>query len=356
MLIGVDCGPLKEEGRTGTHNYLYNLLKNLSKIDLDNEYILYFSQEPSSQFWSDIASNNKNWRWKVLKRFFWTQVSLAKATFCDRPDRLLCTWHTVPVVHRPATKIISVIHDLSVVGWSMYAALILSDTIIGVSDSTCKKIIRRVPCRKKSTFKVYEGVDLQKYKRSEATRVSEVRRKYGLKNPYFLSVGTLTKRKNLENMFCAFEALLKETVDRNMLYVVVGSDCKDAKSIREYARSLNFGDRIKFLGRLDDSEVISLYSGAVALLYVSKEEGFGLPILEAFGCLCPVITADGTSTKEVAGDAAFLTDPLSPNNIKENMRAVLNGGSEIATKIAKGMKIAEGFSWEVCANNMIEKY
>lgn len=358
MLIGVDCQHLVEEGRTGTHNYLYNLLANLAGVDLQNKYVLYFKQEPSEMFWRAVSLDNPNWTYKVLKSgISWTQLSLASATFVDKPDYLICTWHTLPIIHNISTRIVSVIHDFSYKGYKevfLYASLVMSYRLVGVSDFTYSTIIKLVPWRKRSVARIYEGVDTTKFKKSEVGSVDAVRYKYGLHDRYFISVGTLNVRKNLEKMIEAFCVYCNQSPELLCDYVIVGKCEPGYEHIYEFAKRNSFGNRIKFLGRLSDDDVVSLYSGALALLYVSLEEGFGLPILEAFSCSCPVITSNTSSTKEIGGDAAYLADPGNVEDIKNALLEVSTGGVQVQDRIAKGVNRVKLFSWQSCAENFLK--
>lgn len=346
MLIGVDCAHLVEEGRTGTENYLYNILKNLAEADKENNYVLYFKVEPSAVFWNDLCGQRKTWSYRVISsRISWTQVGLAKATFLDCPDRLLCTWHTVPIIHCARTKLVAVIHDFSypmLKSYPLYICLLLSYRLIGVSDYTYRGIVARVPWKKSSIFKQYEGVDLVKYRKSEAAVSFNTR--------YFLSVGTLTARKNLENMILAFCRIIKEGKYGDINYVIVGKCAKDYESIYEFAQRTGYGDKIRFVGRLEDSEVIQLYSNALALLYVSIDEGFGLPILEALACGCSVITSNVSSMKEIGGDAVILASPADVTSIVDAMRFVLDPYNKDTLERIRvaGLDRVKAFSWRSC--------
>lgn len=356
MLIGVDCSHLTEEGRTGTENYLYNVLKNLALTDTENEYLLYFRVKPSKLFWDDICGQKKKWRYRVINsKISWVQVSLAKATFLDKPDRLLCTWHTLPVFHRRQTKIISVIHDFSyhiVKSYPLYASLLLSDRLVGVSDYTYREILRRVPWKGRDVYLQYEGVDLLKYKKSDTESVKATKKKHSLNRPYFLSVGTLNKRKNLENMIVAFSLFLEENPHLAIEYVIVGKCAKDYESIYDVVKRIKFADRIRFLGRLDDKDVVDLYSGALSLLYVSKDEGFGLPILEAMACGCNIVTSNIASMKEIGGDVIISADPNSIELIKDALYNVMNPENKVLLENKKlaGLERVKTFNWKACAD------
>ena len=360
MLIGVDCGHLLEGGRTGTQNYLYNLLRNLALVDVENEYLLYFRTAPSDGFWYAISQNNKKWKYSVLhNKRFWTQVGLAHATFMDRPDRLLCTWHTLPLVHRQNTRIITVIHDFSYRGYRnlfLYACLYLSYRVVVVSDATYAGAVRRTLYGRNRITRIYEGVDTERYRKSASADVSATRNRLGLTNPFFLSVGTLTRRKNLETMLEAFVLFTKRHRELHLDYVIVGNCSPGYEHIYTFVSDVAVQDRIKFVGSLNDIDVVNLYSGATALLYVSWEEGFGLPILEAFACSCPVITSNISSTKEVAGSSAWLVPPDAPLRIEEAMDQSVNDAHLVDAKVRCGLTRVKDFSWKSCAQKIVELY
>ena len=345
-----------EEGRTGTENYLYNMLKNLAVVDTDNKYLLYFRAEPSRSFWSELCGQNKKWQYKVVdSKISWEQFGLARLTFLDRPDRLLCPWHTLPVVHCRRTKIISIIHDFScrvVRSYPLYASLLLSYRLVGVSDYTYNGILKRVPWRKGSVFKHYEGVDLLKYKKADVESIDTTRKKYSLDKPYLLSVGTLNRRKNLENMITAFSLLLENNWSQDIRYVIVGKCARGYEAIYTFAKEQKLAGKIKFLGRLDDRDVINLYSGALSLLYVSKDEGFGLPILEAMACGCPVVTSDLASMREVGGDIVIYADPNDAESIRRALYYVIDPSNKetLEDKKNRGLERVKMFSWMSCAD------
>jgi glycosyltransferase involved in cell wall biosynthesis len=110
---------------------------------------------------------------------------------------------------------------------------------------------------------------------------------------------------------------------------------------------------IRILGNVTQKDLIGLYSGAKALVYPSLYEGFGLPILEAFACGCPVVTSNISSMAEVAGDAAALVDPDSVESIGEGIEKVLRGPKSY---IEKGLKRVKDFSWEKTARMTLEVY
>jgi len=121
-------------------------------------------------------------------------------------------------------------------------------------------------------------------------------------------------------------------------------------------QSSKLESKVKILGYVDKNDLAALYSSAKVFIYPSLYEGFGLPILEAMNCGCPVVTSNRGSMKEIAGEAAVLVDPESAENIASGI-SKLNRNSKLRQEMAiKGLKRAGDFSWEKTALQTLEVY
>src|SRR5262249_46863327 len=125
--------------------------------------------------------------------------------------------------------------------------------------------------------------------------------------PYFLYVGNLEPRKNVERLIEAFA----QVPGKDHQLIIAGDRWYQGGAAEEKARSLGLNGRVKFLGYVPRPDLPGLFSGATALVYPSLLEGFGLPIVEAMACGTPVITSNNSSMQEVAGEAALLIDPFN---------------------------------------------
>jgi glycosyltransferase involved in cell wall biosynthesis len=171
--------------------------------------------------------------------------------------------------------------------------------------------------------------------------VSNFKHKYGIRQPYFMLVGT-SGYKNGELFLKAFAQL----PTKNVFDIVLTG----ASSLTEEQRNYTAGSTVHIL-QLNDAELRLAYSGAVALVYPSKYEGFGLPVLEALACGCPVITCPKASIPEVAGDAALYVD-------EADIDAMANALCEVQkptirnSLIAAGLQQAKTFSWSKMADKV----
>ena len=169
--------------------------------------------------------------------------------------------------------------------------------------------------------------------------------------PFLLSVATNEPRKNLVGLIQALEC----TRSDNLLVLVGGSGWLNQDVVTQIKRE-DIRRRIVRLGHVSDEELALLYSGALALVYPSFYEGFGLPILEAMACGCPVICSDRGAMAEVAGDAAYLVNPRDIPALAEALEAVLADDSLRQSLVARGYKRCAEFSWEQTAQKTVATF
>jgi len=177
-----------------------------------------------------------------------------------------------------------------------------------------------------------------------------IRNHYTKGNPYFMFVGSLHPRKNLARLFKAFD-LFKNEKQSDVKLLIVGEKRWWDGPIANAYESMRYKDEVIFTGRLSAEDLHKVTAAALASVYVSYFEGFGIPILEAFKCDTPVITSNVTSMPEVAQGAALLVDPFSESSIAEAMNTVLDENVR-ETMIEKGRKRAADFSWDQAAEEI----
>lgn len=182
----------------------------------------------------------------------------------------------------------------------------------------------------------------------EAT-VNRVRQRYGLARRYVLFVGTIEPRKNLPRLVEAFAKADPPDTD----LVLAGAQGWNEELDRLIAPARS---RVKVTGFVEPADLAPLYRGAALFCLPSLREGFGLPVLEAMVQGTPVVTARGTSTEEVAGDAALLVEPTDAGAIAEAIRAVLDDPSLAADLGRRGAERASGYTWERTAELLVAAF
>ena len=175
----------------------------------------------------------------------------------------------------------------------------------------------------------------------------EIRDKYTDGNPYFMFVGSLHPRKNLARLFTSFD-LFKKRNNNDIKLLIVGSKRWWTEPIKNAYEAMTHKDDVIFAGRLSAEDLQFVTASALASVYVSYFEGFGIPIVEAFKCDTPVITSNVTSMPEVANDAALLVDPFNEESIADAMEKILD--EEVRNNlIGKGRIRRQDFSWDKAA-------
>jgi glycosyltransferase involved in cell wall biosynthesis len=170
--------------------------------------------------------------------------------------------------------------------------------------------------------------------------------------PYFLYVGNLEPRKNLERLIEAFARM----PGKDYQLVIAGNRWYQGDAAEVKARSLGLNGRVKFLGYVPRAELPALFSGATAFVYPSLLEGFGLPILESMACGTPVITSNNSSMKEIAHDAAVLIDPTDVREMTEALVDLAEDRSLREELSRRGLNRAAEFSWARTAQLTLNVY
>ena len=191
--------------------------------------------------------------------------------------------------------------------------------------------------------------------RDEATCAATLSKYQLQQRGYFLVVGTLEPRKNVETAVRA-HAGLPEAIRRTFPLVLVGMRGWLTSRLEGELKAPVARAEVRPLGFVTDDELANLYSGATALIYPSLYEGFGLPPLEAMACGTPVISSNVSSLPEVAGDAAVMHDPMDTDALRSAMTRFIEDEEFWLQKSAASLTQAARFSWERCAKETIAVY
>jgi glycosyltransferase involved in cell wall biosynthesis len=192
---------------------------------------------------------------------------------------------------------------------------------------------------------------------TDEKELQRVRHTYGIDGDYILSVGSIQPRKNLIRLVHAFSNLHRERTGVKLPKLVLAGKqgWLYGETLRVIAES-GVGNQILLTGYVSETDLPTLYSGAICFVYPSYFEGFGLPPLEAMKCGAPVIVGNQTSLPEVVGDAALLVNPFDEEEIASALaRLIDNPGLRDKLRV-KGLKRAAEFSWLHTAKRTLEVY
>ena len=363
MVIGFDGSKAFRKRKTGVEAYSYQLLLHLSKIDHNNTYKIFLDPRVNEM---PIEKWPANFQFKVLSwPFMWTQLGLAWQTYVGGLDLLFETAHSLPLLKNPKLKSLITVHDLGAeylgtmhqIKQRLYLGLMtryqlkFADKIIAVSKSTKRDIIARARIPANKIEVVYEGFDEGLFK--ETVPKINIFKQFDIeKGNYFLFVGTIQPRKNLHRLIEAYIETYGTVHDSPKL-VLAGGKGWLSDPIYRHVYTFGLQSRIKFTGFLSNDQLVELYKNALAFVFPSLFEGFGLPILEAFSFGVPVITSDISSMPEVVGEAALLVDPYDVSDIGKAMKKIRSDPKLRKTLVQKGKVRRQKFSWKKSAEETL---
>jgi glycosyltransferase involved in cell wall biosynthesis len=391
MHIGIDISRIATAARTGTEHYTYELLAALARIDQANRYTLYCNSVPARL---PPLGPAMALRPLPLPRL-WTHVRLSAEVLANPPDTLFVPAHVLPLGTPFArrTRAVVTVHDLGYLhfpaahtraqrlmlrlttAWSARVA----QRVIAISHATRDDLVRlaRVPAEKIAV--VHHGVRTLNEERGtrneergtrneergtlneERGTLNEERFGFdvaaGADAPYFLYVGTVQPRKNLIRLIEAFAQFSVQPPKGHPAFSVnlmlAGRRGWLSEGIERRAAELGVAERVRFLGYVPDEALPALMAGALAFVFPSLYEGFGMPVLEAMAAGVPVLTSNTSSLPELAGDAALLVDPTDTAAITAGMARLAEEPALRAELRRKGLARAAAFTWERCAEETL---
>ncbi len=371
MIIAINTRLLQKDKLDGIGWFTYESLKRIVTFHPEHEFIFIFDRKYDKQF--IFADNVKPVVIPPPTRHpylinFWFEYSIPyllkkyKADLFISPDGWLSLKTKVPSV--------TVIHDLNFEKYPEYLPPVYRKyyqkyfpkyakkalRIATVSEFSKEDIVERYNVSPEKIDVVYNGCNTD-YKTVSEEMKQFVSDRYNLNAPYFIFVSSLHPRKNLINLFKAFDSFKNKTGSPVKL-LVVGKKMWWSEEMENAFQQMSFRDSVVFAGRLSTVELNNVIGSALAMVYVSFFEGFGIPLVEAFNCGTPVITSNITSMPEIAGDAAIYADPFSVDSIADAMIKMASSDQLRENLIQKGNERKLLYSWDRTAEllwNCIEK-
>jgi glycosyltransferase involved in cell wall biosynthesis len=367
MKIGIDASRANKDNKTGVEWYSYHLIEQFKKIDHENEYFLYSNHKLTSAL-ADCPQNFKSRRIKWYIPRTWTifRLGLHVRFGKNKPDVLFMPASSLPVIF-PRKSVVTV-HDIGFVHfpelypWAdrfyhklfMLWIKVFATKIIAVSHYTKKDLIETYKIKPEKIEVVYNGYDGVSYKQMDLTNEDLLR--YGIRDPYILFIGRLEQKKNIVRLVEAFAELKKRNQNLPHKLVLVGRPGRGDGYEEAKQKIKDFGlvGEVIILGWLSSQELPILLNKADLFIFPSLFEGFGIPVIEAMACGCPVACSKTTSLPEVAGEAALMFDPENVEEIRARMEQVLLNKEVVESLREKGLRRAEQFSWEKSARETLK--
>lgn len=363
---------------TGVGHYIRELILRLPQVDRHTTYVAWYLNARRAL---------RPWRWG--RRFFpprpnlverWTPIpaglferaslrrELPRLEWLTRFDVLFAPNFVPPPT--TSSRVVLTVHDLAFRIYPETAplatrrwlarldrALDQAAEIIVPSEATRTDLLRQYALEPARITVIHHGVDHDRFRPAPPEEVERVRLRYRIDGPYVLFVGGIEPRKNLPGLVRAYAQLPPASAPA---LVIAGASVpwnpEGRTALNDALDTLPPVHRAKVVltGYVHDREKVALYTGAEALVFPSRYEGFGFPVLEAMACGTPVVTSNVSSLPEVAGDAAVLVDPDDEQDLAGGIRRILEDGALRQRLRGAGRARAGAFTWDQAARSTAE--
>ncbi len=230
-----------------------------------------------------------------------------------------------------------------------------ADQIITISEYSKLELAKWTGISPNKISVIPLGVDKRWFREVPAAEFAQVRARYALPERFFISVGTLQPRKNIEGAILAHRSMPLAERQRLPLVIVGRAGWKCEAVLKMIDEDTSSG-AVRWLQHVPEADLLAVVKSASALVFASLAEGFGLPVLEAFAAQVPVVTSNTTSLPEVTGDAALTVDPLDIAALSSAMTRVV-GDEALANDLKqRGLRRAQAFNWQACAAATVGVY
>jgi glycosyltransferase involved in cell wall biosynthesis len=361
MNFGIDTHGGEREGE-GNSTYTRNLCRSLVDLDGDDTFAL-FAGEPTHSFYRSLGASE---RFRVravaqhrgLGRVLW---ALARAAAHERVDALHVQYFAPLGYTGP---LVLMVHDLgfldaascppslrlvmrALIPWSVRRAT----HIVTPSEFTRRHLEARYGVASHRITVTWNGVR-ENFRPLGETEIRLVLARYGLEPGFLFSLGRLNRRKNLGTMLQAY-AELRAQGRADLSLVIGGKVDHGAEEIERSLQDSPRSSRIHRVGLIPDADLPAFYAGAACFVYPSLFEGFGLPLLEAMACGCPVVGSDRAACPEVVGTAGLLVDPEDVMAIAAAIARILDDEALRRDLRDRGLARSRLFTWEESARRTL---
>ena len=366
LKIGVIYGGISDQ-KAGMDHYLHQILLAMKRIAPEHRYVLIDHRRQQSPFRDHFDQLTVNLPGHPMGLTRWNLLAVPR--ILDQFDLIYSPGLYGPVRIPPKVASVMMVPDLTrylfprffsfnpvqkILDWFAYPAMLRRyDHILTISRSSQKDLMTLFNIPQEKMTVVYPWAEESFQPLVNPDTLVPFIKKYGLREPFILFLGTLEPRKNIVTLIRAF-AGLKDQIPHDL--VLVGQrGWKYDPIFKEIGRQ-KLQQRIHWVGYVPDSERALFYNAAGFLAYPSWYEGFGMPLLEAMQCGCPVITSSTSSMPEVIGDAALLVNPDNEEELRKTMFRMIQESGLAKQLRQAGLEQAKKFSGETSVRKILEVF
>lgn len=384
MLIGIDASRANVAERTGTERYAWEVIRRLVERAPQHRFRLYV-REPLLADWPTLPPNVEvavlRWPPKIL----WSHVRLSVELLFRRPDVLFVPADTVPLIHPRQT--VTTIHDVAferfpelyrqksiqrrlgfirpilavlvrivTLGryglsegdyhrWSVRQAVRSCPQILTVSEFSKREIVETLHAQPERITVTPLGIRQSEERRTLSVDERQaVQQKYQVVRPYIIFIGRLEKKKNIGLLIAAY-AEYRQRTNEPVDLVLIGTPGFGWDEAQRVCQEQQLNQAVHQLGWVNDDDTEALLSGAVAFVYISQYEGFGIPALDAMVVGVPVLASRHGSLPEVLGQAALYTETNIPS-VRSAIEQIVSDQSLRAALVTQGKNHVRQYTWE----------
>jgi glycosyltransferase involved in cell wall biosynthesis len=341
--------------KAGLGNYSRNTLVALQKYYPGHQYLL-FTPELRTNTFREYRFFDTIYPSTLLCSFyksFWRSFYLSRKIRKSGLDLFHGLSNELPVgIHKSGVPAVVTIHDLIFMNFpGLYKAIDrkiyyekvryacgAAERIIATSEQTRSDLIHHLQVEPEKIEVIYQSISERFFLNYYINDLDDVRRKYNLPPQFILTVGTIEPRKN---QLGVLQAIHRNNMDVH--YVIVGKSTTYTEQIQNYVNLNNLQDKVFILHNVPDYDLPALYHQATCMVYLSHYEGFGLPLVEAMACGCPVITSSVSSLPEIGNDAALYCNPDDEEAVVRLILKVISNPVLAKEMTQKGKKRAQLF-------------
>jgi glycosyltransferase involved in cell wall biosynthesis len=354
--------------KAGLGNYSRNTLVALQKYYPQHHYLLY-----TPEFRTDIFKENLFFdtisptnRFFTIFSSFWRSFYLSGKIRKNGLDLFHGLSNELPSgIHKSGVPAVVTIHDLIFMNFpGLYKAIDrkiyyekvkyaceVASRIIATSQQTRNDLIHHLRVDPEKIEVIYQSISERFFLKYYIDDLDDVRNRYGLPEKFILTVGTIEPRKN---QLGVLETIHHHHID--VPYVIVGRSTPYIEVIKDYVSKHQLQSKVFILNNVPDFDLPALYHQAICMVYLSHYEGFGLPLVEAMACGCPVITSSVSSLPEIGDNAALYCNPDDEEAVARLISKLINNPALRKDMGLKGEKRAQLFHPEGRINDLMRFY